>query len=47
MENPAILIPYILMLVNIGVLGSILGYAIYCGISKSCALPKQAIGATQ
>jgi hypothetical protein len=38
MENLAILVPYMLMVANVGTLVGILGYAAFCAVSKSCAM---------
>lgn len=35
MENIAILVPYMLMMANIGTLVGILGYAAFCAASKT------------
>jgi hypothetical protein len=37
MENLAILVPYMLIVANIGALVGVLGYAAFCAVSKSCA----------
>jgi hypothetical protein len=37
MENLAILVPYMLMVANVGTLVGVLGYAAFCTMSKSCA----------
>ncbi len=39
MENVAILVPYILMAANVGMLVGILGYASFCAVSKICDVP--------
>lgn len=37
MENLAILVPYMLMAANVGMLVGVLGYAVFCAASKSCS----------
>lgn len=38
MENPAVFIPYVLMAANVITLAGILGYAVYCTLSKGCKI---------
>lgn len=36
MENLALLVPYMIMVANVGLLAGMLTYAAYCILSKSC-----------
>ena len=44
MENLAILVPYMLMVVNVGTLVGVLGYAAFCAVGKICATDMPASG---
>jgi len=36
MENLALLVPYMIMVANLGLLGGMLAYGAYCLLSRSC-----------